>query len=86
MTLDGPGMDPNELQWAWVGPRLTQVGPGLTPVGPRLNPGSTQVGPRLDLNWTWDGPGMDLGWTACVVRGAALKRANRANLDSTWNQ
>ena len=45
MTLDGPGMDPNELQWAWVGPRLTQVGPRLTPVGPGL----TRVGPGLDL-------------------------------------
>ena len=54
VTLDRPGMDPNELQWAWVGPRLTQVGPRLTPVVPGL----TQVGPGLELGGTQVRPGL----------------------------
>jgi len=72
-------MDPNELPWTWVGPRLTQVGPGLTLVGPGLTlvgPGLTRVRPGLtrvepgkpgkNLGKTPVGPGLDLG-LACVT-------------------
>ena len=52
MSLGGPRMDPNELPWTWVGPRLTWVDPGK----PGKNPGKT-----------WVGPGLDLG-LACVTR------------------
>ena len=69
-------MDPNELPWTWVGPRLTRVGPGLTLVGPGLTrvrpgltrdePGKTREKPRKNLRKTWVGPGLDLG-LACVT-------------------
>ena len=60
MTLGGPGMDPNELPWTWVGPRLTQVGPGLTLFGPRLTrvrPGLTRVEPGKTREKPWKNPG-----------------------------
>ena len=70
MTLGRPGMDPNELPWTWVGPRLTRVGPGLTLVGPgltRVRPGLTRVEPRKarekpgkNPGWTRAGPGIGL--------------------------
>ena len=77
MTLGGPGMDPNELPWTWVGPRLTQVGPGLTLVGPgltrvrprltRVEPGKTREKPAKNPGWTRAGPGFEPGW-AWVTR------------------
>ena len=66
MTSDGPGMDPNDLQWTWVGPRLTWVGPGLTLVGPgltRVRPGLTRVEPGKNPGKTREKPGLDPGWT-----------------------
>ena len=73
MTSDGPGMDPNDLQWTWVGPRLTWVGPGLILVGPGLTrvrprltwvrPGLTQVEPGKNPGKTREKPGLDPGWT-----------------------
>ena len=69
MTLGGPGMDPNELPWTWVGPRLTRVGPGLTLVGPgltRVRPGLTREKPGKNPGKTREKPGLDLG-LACVT-------------------